>query len=563
MRLGVVLLLLAVPAPARWIRASSPHFELLSDGGESPARQVLARLEQIHAVFGSGTPLPVRVFLIGSESQFRRLRPAETTTGFYQSAPQRDYLVLSTGNNLGRVAFHEYVHLVLNHTSRPLPKWLEEGTAEFFSTLSIHERKLVVGAPVTSHTATLGRSRWMDPDTLATVDRRSPYYSEQNKVGIFYAQSWALVHMLRLSKEYGPRFPVFAQRIQEGAALGTAFSEAFGKPFSGVLTDLAAYVNRNSWPTLEIPLDAAIERPAIDAEELANEAGDLRLAELAADMGLAGEAERLYRQVAKRNPRSAEASLGLGVAALARKDHEEARRLLEAAARAPEGSATAAFEFAMLLRETNADRGEIRTWLEKTVERNPKFAEAHFLLGAMDTSDRRPAEAIPHLQQAVRIFPRQSYFWHALALAYHQLGKLPETRAAAERALEAAETPQQADMASAALRLAVPSPTPQPKKAPVETPASWQDPKADHTVDGTLEYIDCTGSTARIQVRANGRARLFLVEKPGEILLNNTSSLTFEFRCGAQKPRRIVVGYRDQPDPKQSTVGVVTSLEFP
>ena len=118
-------------------------------------------------------------------------------------------------------------------------------------------------------------------------------------------------------------------------------------------------------------------------------------------------------------------------------------------------------------------------------------------------------------------------------------------------------------MAKAALRLARSGQPEPPAQPAVIVPPSWENPKGDKRADGTLEFIDCVGASARIQVRVDGHALLFFVDKPGEVLLKNASSVSFEFRCGAQKSRRIVVEYRNQPDAKQSTVGVVTALEFP
>jgi hypothetical protein len=42
---------------------------------------------------------------------------------------------------------------------------------------------------------------WLDWNTLFAVDRESPYYNELDKMSIFYAQSWALTHMLMLGKD--------------------------------------------------------------------------------------------------------------------------------------------------------------------------------------------------------------------------------------------------------------------------------------------------------------------------------------------------------------------------
>ncbi|MBL8228368.1 MAG: hypothetical protein JNL98_07825 [Bryobacterales bacterium] len=70
------------------------------------------------------------------------------------------------------------------------------------------------------------------------------------------------------------------------------------------------------------------------------------------------------------------------------------------------------------------------------------------------------------------------------------------------------------------------------------------------------------GEPARFVVRAGGRSIPLLVEKPGDVLLKNLSSATFEFRCGPQKPTPVTVEYRNRPDTKFGVAGLVTSIEF-
>ena len=179
--------------------------------------------------------------------------------------------------------------------------------------------------------------------------------------------------------------------------------------------------------------------------------------------------------------------------------------------------------------------------------RNPKHAEAQFLLGTMLHEDGRTAEAIPPLEEAARVLPRQSYFWHGLALAYHKAGRLDDARRAARRAAESAKDAQQADMAANALRLLADSSPPRPATAAtpgnVVVPPSWRPREGDASLTGTLERIECLGKAARFHVRADGAVLPLLVANPGDVLLNSASALTFEFSCGSQRPRRVTVRY--------------------
>ncbi|MBL8177007.1 MAG: hypothetical protein JNK48_20200, partial [Bryobacterales bacterium] len=127
---------------------------------------------------------------------------------------------------------------------------------------------------------------------------------------------------------------------------------------------------------------------------------------------------------------------------------------------------------------------------------------------------------------------------------------------AARRALDAATTVEQAEMARPLARsLEAPAAAEPVKRAAVNTPDSWKNKQGDAKVEGILERIECLGASARFHVRAKGKAYALLVENPGEVLLKNFSSMTFEFRCGAQKPTAVTVEYF-------SATGIVTGVEF-
>jgi tetratricopeptide (TPR) repeat protein len=291
--------------------------------------------------------------------------------------------------------------------------------------------------------------------------------------------------------------------------------------------------------------------------------GEMAYAELASVSGRPEEAEKAYRRVLGGNPTSAREAAAFGMIELARRKPNEAKQYFERSMQLPDTPAEAFFEYAMLVRDSGGSRELVRRNLEMAVSRNPNYAEAHFLLGLSAANEGRHAEAIPHLEQAVSIFPRQSPFWHALAFSLHAAGRSEEARRAAQRALDSAANPQQAEMARAAVRLTgTPRPAAAAKAADVVVPESWRNPKGDSSIDGVLERIDCLGPSARFHIRAGGKPVAVFVQNPGEVLLKNLSSMTFEFRCGPQKPVPVVVEYKRQPDAEKGTVGVVTGIEF-
>ncbi len=562
--LAALMLAAVVEAAPEWRRIASPRFELLTDASERAGRDAIERFEQVRHVFatlsGVGSPpLPIRVYLFTSEAEFRRYRPSANVRGFYQSGPDRDYIAMAAGPEIYRVAFHEYVHLVLNHSTGPLAGWIEEGTAEFFSTMETG-RRLRIGGVIPEHIVTLNRHKWLDAATLLDVTKNSSYYNEREKAGIFYAQSWALVHMLYTSPAYRDNVVILARLLDEGLPQEAALERAFGKPAAALLAELQGYVGARRFPTLEIPWDPP---PAVQvsAAVISDEEADLVRAELLSRTGRPQFAEEQLRRRLAEGRATPEVHAALGELELSRKRFAQARRHFESAIAAGAGRASTYFEYAMLLRDTGGDRAVVESNLWKVVELNPAHAEAHFLLALAASGRGRHAEAIPLLRRAVEILPRQSYFWHALALACHQTGDRDQARRAARRARDAAGNAHEREMAEAAVRLvetAVTANQPGGSGPGVHTPSQWFDRKGDSRVEGTLERVDCLGASARLQVRSGGRLYSLRVADPRKVVMRGAGAVEFQFACGPQKPRPVVVEYMKKGDAD----GEATAIEL-
>src|SRR5205823_1321492 len=93
--------------------------------------------------------------------------------------------------------FHEYAHLLLRHNDRFWPLWLKEGMAEIYSTLEVTGPQTIrIGVPIEHHLRRLERTHLMPLRELFGVTRESADYNEGERQGIFYSESWLLVHYL-------------------------------------------------------------------------------------------------------------------------------------------------------------------------------------------------------------------------------------------------------------------------------------------------------------------------------------------------------------------------------
>jgi tetratricopeptide (TPR) repeat protein len=445
----LVTLLAALPARADWLRLRGTRTELVTDAGEKEGRRALTRLEQIRAIMpGSGddSRRELRVVLFDSEKEFQEYARSDSTSGLYLSGLERDYIVTYAGGELPRVVTHEFIHFLLNQTPAPLPRWFEEGTAELYSNAQINGKRVRIGKEIESHMSLLLSRPWLSAGQLAKEAHDQEHAQEQSE-NMFYAQSWALMHMLNLSPDYRDHLPQFVQQLSSGQEGAVAFRAAFGREFEKALADLPSYLKKIRSVQLGTPPPAPV---AIGKPEPLSEVDALLLrGDVALRRGLAEQARALFEKAAREHPESAPAEAGLGMLAMTQNRPGDARRYLEHAVQLDDKDSAILFEYALLERDSGAGTDRVRELLETVVALNPDFGEAQLLLGVRATDDRRFDAAIKYLHDAARLLPRQSYVWHALAYAEQKLGHYPEAFDAAQRAVRTASTDDQEHMAEA------------------------------------------------------------------------------------------------------------------
>jgi len=430
---------------ADWLRIRTPHLEVLTDAGEKTGRSALNRLEDIRRVLDARNtrPLPLRVFVFASEKEFRAYAENSIVDGFYQSGVERDFIVLHAGANLSREVAHEYIHWIMD---RGLPLWFEEGTAELYSNLDFQRGQTIAGAPIPRHLATLASQPWLTAGELLRASRASPFYGEQTLAGVFYAESWALAHMLNLAPGWRDEMPVFAAALASGGDQDEAFRAAFGKTMEQAVAELRLYVGRLHSVSLDAAPQLSPDRQT--TERITPIEGILARADLALHVHNIELARAWFENAEKLRPDSPEAESGLGTLALAEGRRDRAKAHFERAIDMGSKDPAAYFELAMLLRESGSP-ARVGELLARAITADPNFGEAHFILGTEATDDGDYEAAIDHLRAATRAMPARSYVWYALAFAQMKLGQIGEARASAARALRTAATPEEEGMAAA------------------------------------------------------------------------------------------------------------------
>ena len=480
----VLLLLLAcslcLPALAKesWVEVRSPNFTVISNSGDKEARRVADQFEQLRELFHSSFPQmrldlgkPLIILAVKNEDSLKLLLPGfwevkghMHPAGLYAPGEDRHFVALRTnveGDYPYEVVYHEYTHAIMNLNYQGLPLWLSEGLAELFGFSMFHDKDVEYGKVPASHLQALQENRLIPIDVLLTADHTSPYYNEQNRAGVFYAESWAIVHYLLMDPEARKR-QLLSNFLKGWEASGDqvqAAQAAFGdlKRFSQAMEAYSRqkvfYVGKVTTPIHGDPKSYASR--------------DLPAAELAANRAL------FY--IHTRRPKEARASVEEALQADAKLPLAyEARGLLaysqedfpasEAAfSRAIELNSSSYFVYyfdaqARLRRGVPApeDRAEVAASLEKAVAMNPQFAAAYAALASVysmqpETQDK----AIQAGVKAVKLEPGNLNYAINYGYVLLNAGKVEDAKILIPRIQQAAKTPQDkvgADMLAAALQ---------------------------------------------------------------------------------------------------------------
>ncbi|HEX8887728.1 MAG TPA: tetratricopeptide repeat protein [Pyrinomonadaceae bacterium] len=447
----ICLLLISFTAPQAsakdtWTSVRSQNFFLIGNASDKEIRQVAARLEQFRDVFtrlfgkiNFTSPVPTTVIVFKSAGSYKPFNP-RNDAGYFQPGQDVNYITLSTEQyseeqDPFRVIFHEYVHLLVNNTLTNVPVWFNEGLAEYYSTFFLDdERKAFIGKLISNHVLYLREQKLIPLSALFAVDHQSPYYNEGSKRGVFYAESWALVHYL-IQGNKGQRLPQlgkFVDLLTKGTPVADAFKQAFEMDYSALEKELKAYVQGASYTmtraTFErkLEFDADMQSAPITEADAQSYLGDLLL-----HSGDLGGAEKRLEQALELDPNQPMANSSLGLVKVRQGKFAEAKPLLQKAVAANSQNYMVHFNYAYALSREGMDAGgmvrgyspetanEMRAELKKAIELAPTFPESYHLLAFINVvRGEQIDESIALLKRGMSLSPGREDFGFMLAQLY-------------------------------------------------------------------------------------------------------------------------------------------------
>jgi Flp pilus assembly protein TadD len=585
-------------AAQTWTHAESEHFEVYTTGGDRTARDALTYFERVHAFFtdfmkiAPQTTARTRLIVFTGDRQFAPYKPGDLAVAFYQSGPERDYIVMrALDSEAYPIVVHEYVHLVLRHSPGTYPLWLNEGLAEFFSTLAAEGNRMGIGKPPIGRLAYITQEASMMPlDRLFGVTHGSPEYLGRSHSGVFYSQSWALTHMLFVDSRYKAGMGEFTRLVVNGMPSADALMKVYGKTPENVGRDLYNYVRQSQYTYFLADYrspEAVRNRPTrrVDTFE-----ADLVRANLLANMReRESDARTVFERLSGERPDDLTLLESRAFFEMQHGRMEQARPHLR---RATELGSTNPWVYRTYAVIEPERRSELLT---RAFEMSPDNLELRLQYASLRLSEKRPGEALAALS-AVRNVPQELAFqlFQLQANVYASLDEFDEARRAAERAVQYAATEEEAAFAArlrkslddfvaaraaaaeranaraarqsdaddGAAPAAVPA-GPQLESPPVTLRLQSLRDDGRVTVDGRMRNLVCGADTDPLVVEfasPSGVLRL-LIDDRDAITVVGVDGGMVDLQCGAQDvPLRI--GYVPSVDTGTNTVGRVRLLDY-
>ena len=258
-----------------WVEVRSPNFIIVSNAGEKQARRTAIQFEQIHTLFreglavAQGHPSPViTIFALKDEKSLGDLLPDYWTRGHMHPSGVFAYRMYqyyaavdleAQGTNPFATMYHEYYHSLTIPYFPELPIWLSEGLADFFGESQVNGTVATMGVANPALIEELRHNKLIPLDVLFHVDASSPYYNEENKVSVFYAESWALTHYLMIGDKQAHRQMLldYASALASGSSPDQAAAKAFGD-LKKLQDDLSRYIGKFSFSYFQMKAPAEL-----------------------------------------------------------------------------------------------------------------------------------------------------------------------------------------------------------------------------------------------------------------------------------------------------------------
>lgn len=481
----------------QWIELASKHFTLTTDLDGGEATLVVRAFERSYAllsraVFGDAPAPEFETDIVDfrTKTELQQFIPDRFAGEYIAQLPsdlEPSPTMLMSGelSHANRIVFvHELAHRFDQVALGAMPRWLDEGLAEFYSTVQGDLEHPEVGVldpdygfalastgSDTGHVIFRGElivasqlplpSQLMDfkGSGFYAAGRNHAHESKRVRDDLMkrnYVAAWALVHMLMTTDS--PSAVRFRQALREGARLHNASlaldrmdldDDALDREFLAYLAGTGTTPSRPAYEGLPPPLEGVRRRDLREAQILVWWA---RLSSLQSERG-----ERYLRGAIAAAPGDPEVQFWSGRLHMLRGQRAEAESLFGSAlAQDPDNPG---YQLALLALHLGGERDKrwssspADTFISGAIERLTKVARTApelITVASYHLLENRPEIARPLAERACRIGPNCWQCLHAYALAVFDTGDAPQAvsleRRAFDRLPDADAAPASADL---------------------------------------------------------------------------------------------------------------------
>jgi tetratricopeptide (TPR) repeat protein len=390
-----------------WFEVRSPHFVVLTDTNEKQAHRVASQFERMRAVFhllmptaSDGAGSPVIVLALKDKKAMQALLPEAylakgslDLAGLFLRAPDKNYILVrldAQGAHPFATVYHEYTHFMMRNASEWIPLWMNEGLAEFYQNTDIQEKEVLLGEPNTDDILYLRQNRLLPLITLLKVDQTSPYYHEEQKGSVFYAESWALIHYIEISdaQKGTNRLQNYAELLMKKEDPVVAAQQAFGD-LGQLQNSLNRYISQGQFMMFKMKKVVAVDESSFQVRAIPNTDADAIRADVLVYNQRPKDAEALIGAVLRDDPNNAIAHETMGYLKYRERDLQAARKWYGEAVKLNSQSYLAHYYYAaMSMGPTGRGQDpEIESSLRTCIQLNPDFAPAYDALAMYYRSD--------------------------------------------------------------------------------------------------------------------------------------------------------------------------------
>ena len=419
-------------AKDKWIEVRSKNFLVVGNANEKDVRQVATRLEQFREIFSRlyttarlSAKVPTTVVVFKNRDSYKPFN-RRNSAGYFQAGEDLNYITLTAergGENPYGTIFHEYVHLLVDNNMPGTPLWLNEGLAEYYSTFDVEDddKKVIIGKPVSNHVLYLREQKLLPLRTLFAVDHDSPHYNESGKRGVFYAESWALVHYFLWGKDgqRKPQFVQFLQLLNQQKPVEESFRQAFQTDFEQIEKELRDYIRNDRYTANVFTAEQRLEFDAqMQSAALTEAATQAHLGDLLLHTHDLDAADVYLQRAVSLDPAHSMANASLGMLRMRQQRHVDAKQHLERAIASSPQSYLAYYYLAEALSREVMTEGQpvtsidparaaaMRAALKKSIALDSSFTASYSLLALVNlVTEQDVDETIQLLARALSAAP--------------------------------------------------------------------------------------------------------------------------------------------------------------